>query len=150
MRMYVQTKKAGTREFLLVLAAAVAIYFIYELLRWFLPAAPLIKEVALIVLGGGLVYLVYQHYAASFEYRLGEECLSIERRIGHRVHTVSVPLSEIDSISVGEKPAGPKAENMCVRILQGEKTCYILYENRQKAVAFEPDGQLLEKLKEYK
>lgn len=145
--MYVQTNKAGKKEFLWVLAAAAAVALVNDILRYFLPDVPLVKDITLIVLCCILVLLIYRHYAASFEYRLDEERFYAERRTGHKLQTTSFLRKNINQVSFGKKPDVKELKNMCVRIIPGKNTCYIIYE-KDKAVACEPDAELARLLEE--
>lgn len=145
--MYVQQNKAGKKEFLWVLVMIMAVALLNDVLRFFLPDIPLVKEVILIGVCCILVYLIYQHYAAVFEYRLDAERFYIERRIGHRIKTISFLTKDIENIYFGKRPEIRQCQNRCVGILPGKKTCYIVYE-KDKAVACEPDGELVRLLEE--
>lgn len=146
--MYVQTNKAGKKEFFWVLAAGVAVALVIDVLRYFLPGVQLVKEITLVVLCCILILLIYRHYAAAFEYRLDEERFYAERRIGHKIQTASFLRKDIHGVCFGKRPEGKKITNMCVRIMPGKKTCYIVYE-KDKAIAFEPDTELARLLEEY-
>lgn len=146
--MYVQTNKAGKKEFFWVLAAVVAVALVNDILRYFLTGVPLIKEIVLVALCCILVLLIYRHYAAAFEYRLDEERFYAERRMGHKIQTTSFLRKDINRVYFGKRPPGKELKNMCVRIIPGKKTCYIVYE-KDKAIAFEPDTELARLLEEY-
>ncbi len=145
--MYVQVNKAGKKEFLWVLAAIAAVVLVNDILRYFLPGVPLVKELILIALCCVLVLLIYRHYAASFEYRLDDDRFYLERRTGHKLQTVSFAKKDISGVSFGKRPPVKEIKSMCVRIFPGKKTCYIVYE-KEKAVACEPDGELARLLEE--
>ena len=145
--MYVQTNKAGKKEFLRVLAMVVAVALVNDIFRFFLPGVPLVKEATLIVLCCALVFLIYQHYAVSFEYKLDDERFFAERRTGHEIKTTSFLRKNINGVYFGKKPDVKDCRNMCVRIFPGKNTCYIVYE-KDKAIACEPDAELARLLEE--
>lgn len=145
--MYVQKRKAGIKEFLLAILMILGATLVYDAVRFFLPGVPLLKEIVLIGLCCWLVYLLYQHYAATFEYKLDAERFYAERRTGHKIKTISFSKESICGVQFGKKPAGLTCRNACVRILPNKKTCYIIYE-KDKVLACEPDGELARLLEE--
>ena len=142
--MYSETKTAGIRHFLLALLAALGMYLVAAIIGFFTQSVPMVWHIVTILFFGILVYVVYFHYASTFEYKAGGYKLIITRKTGHRIRTIELKASEITEIS-RTKPDGIKTERMTVEIIAPKNPLYITYGN--KAVMIDAGEELYSHIK---
>jgi hypothetical protein len=142
--MYSETHTSGTKQFLLAVGAAAVLAGVSSVIRRLSQAMPMIGELLSVILFAFLVYLVFVHYAATFEYKISGYTLTVTRKTGHREKIIEIKSGEITAVSK-KRPDGVKTEKMCVAILLCKNPLYICYGDR--AVLIDGSSELAEKLK---
>lgn len=155
--MYKQENKAGFKDFLKVLAMAVAAVIISELFSMIVAAvtggagAALAGQILLIVMCVIIVFFVYNHYASVYNYKITKKHIVIEKKTGRRVTEYEIPLVEINKMYIRKNP--PKLEGkklrLCSSIFGYKKTTVITCGEENNVIIFEPDDKFVKKIKEY-
>ena len=144
----VQIKKAGIKEFFIVILMTVLILGFFEILRSLLTSYGVIADIlslsCIILLG----YKVLTHYSAVFTYTCNDKKIKLNRMIGKKNKEVEILTSSIISVS-SKKPQTKNIYNFNPKILNGKNSKYILYNQKriEEAVLIEADDEMLKYLK---
>lgn len=156
--MYKQENKAGVREFIRVILLALLALVVSEFLGGLINFvskdkinASLSGHIILAVFGVMLVYLVYNHYASVFKYKITKKHIVIEKKTGSRVTEYDLPLTEIQKACI--RTGMPKIKGKKLRLSKSfftnKKSTVLVVGVEEKVIVFEPDDEFIKKLKEY-
>ncbi len=156
--MYKQENKAGTREFVKMIAASVAAVvlsgFLGRLINYLSKGkinAALSGQIILVVFGVALVMLMYNHYASVFKYKITSTHIVIEKKTGSRVTEYDIPLKEISKACI--RTGMPKQKGKKIRLSKSffvnKKSTVLVVGVEENIVIFEPDDEFIKKMKEY-
>ena len=154
--MYKQENKAGVREFLKVLAMALAAVVVSEFLGGLagyitggIMNASLTGHIILAAMCVGMVILVYNHYASVYNYKITKKHIVIEKKTGRKVWEYDIPIEEIKKayIRKGRVKAEGKKLRLCSSMFGNKRTSVIIC--GESVIIFEPDDRFVEKMKEY-
>lgn len=139
--------KSGVKEYLLVLCTVAIAAAVRGIIRMALPAYPIAGDMFMIVFGGVAAYYIYTRYCAELTYTLGEEGLTVLRRIGRREKRTYVEYSDICGV-LETKPAGKqtRCEYFAKSIFRKKGLCYIVTNNGVTVI--EAEAEFTDKLKE--
>lgn len=155
--MYKQENKTGVKSFLLTVAMAFAAIVASEFLGGFLNfisggiiPARLSGNILLAVMCVVMVYLVYNHYASTYIYKITPKHIVIEKKTGSRVTEYEIPIKEIRKVYIRKKvKLKGKKLRLCAGVFSDKKVTVIVCGEEKKIIAFEPDENFIAKLKEY-
>ena len=147
----IQVKKAGMKQFLIVILITSIIVTVFSYIRFLIPLygviADILSLVCIIIFG----YEVLVHYTAVFTYTCDDKRLKINRTIGKRNKEVEFLRASVVSVS-SKKPDVEFIHNFNPNILSGKKTKYITYNSKRitEAVLIEVDDEMDKYLKALK
>jgi hypothetical protein len=147
-----EINKSGVKDFFIVLLAIFIAGTIVSAMSYMMPNHKLLANVISIVVFCIIAYFVFTRYTAVFEYKLDDEKLYAQRKIGSKIASFEVKLKDIKDVCFPkDKPNLPKEKiDMRRSILSKKRTCYVIYKSgRQKKVFwFEPTPEFVQTLEE--
>lgn len=143
------TVRAGLKEYFLVLAAVAVAAVFSEIIRFILPSFPIAGDLFMLAVGCVAVYFIYTRYCAEFTYTLGDEGITLLRRIGRRERKAYVKYADICDVS-GKKPVKKPTEyeSYTKSISRKKGFCYIYSKNSACVTVIEAGDEFTDKLKE--
>ena len=142
--MYSEIHRSGIKQFLYALAEAAAASVVSLVIKFIFREIPLIGDIATVAIFSALVYCVYVHYTAVFEYSIDGHNVTVMRTIGHRKSTIGFKTSQISSVLRSDPPK-MHISRRCISILRPKNPLYIIYGS--KGVMIDGSEELYDKLK---
>ena len=152
--MYKQENKAGFKEFLIVILMAVISVILTSIAGWFIGALtgfPWAGDILLIAMCVIMVFLVYNHYASVYTYRITQKHIVIEKKAGRKITEYDIPIVEINKMYIRKKLPKLKGKKLrlCSSMFGYKKTTVIICGQDDQIVVFEPNDKFIAKIKEY-
>jgi len=146
--MFTDEKKAGIKEFFLILLVVLVLSTLGSFVSYILPSYKIFGHIAGIILIGIYGISVVKSYCSVFCYLERENYFLIRRELGAMSKEVKVRYADIYLLT-NEKP-NLKIQTYCARILPRKTDLYIvLKSNREEAVRIsDDDGEIYKLLKE--
>lgn len=136
---------AGTKEFVFSVIWTVLLLTAGRYITFILPSYKIAGTILTVLMFCILGFFVLTHYCAVYTYTVKNGKLTVNRAIGHRNKTVTVPLSQITSVT-RKKPAGTRRAEytMKKRVFPGGRECFVTYKRsgKESVIVFEPSAEL--------
>lgn len=136
-------KKAGTKEFFLVILVLFVLSTFGSYISYILPSYKILGHLIGIALTGIYGVNVIKNYCSVFSYLEREDYFLIRRELGSKIKEEKIRFSDI--LLLSKEKSDKKIESYCVRILPHKSDLYIvLKSDREKALRIsDDDGEIL-------